>query len=344
MPDMPVGPADLSAETLAGIFNRFAARAQQDHPRLKDEFLILDNTSGKLYGTFDRSTKYTFISDEDFDAAIRRLAEEVKKVGSHATKIGFKMSELNVSAGHLVSFQRNKPMERMMGRERPEEYALLFTLYHELGHHVVKDSMTAGTNAEGRNFSETAADIYATIRMRQHFPEEKEDFFTKRVLLRRSMSMAENGHTSHYTAFAIDELVKAAKQVDLLALTPEQAAEFAWNMAAKYSLAAPVQFRLSDGFREFREERKADPQAALRKLAEKTLAEDNMQFRAGMHYLAPFLDGWAKHPQYDVSGDYWDGMRAKLKARAQAFAQDDILSGFPKRAQPKPAAPSVAIP
>lgn len=332
LPDMP-------QEKLSEVFNAFAAKAVQDYPRLKGELLILDGDTGNLYGHFDNKTRYTFVSDEDVAKSVERMKEGLTKIGSHATHIEFNMGGGQARTGELIAFQRSRATEGYFGREKPQLYDLLFTLYHELGHHLVKDSMHAGGDKEGRNFSESAADVYAMIRMRQHFPEVEESYFIDRVGLMRATALAHNGYTDHYTNFALDALKKAAKEIDLLALSPAQATELAWDIAATHSLARPVSFRIGEQFRVFRDDMQSKgAEEAVRALAERTLEGDNIIFRAGMQFLSPFLEGWAWHPQLGFEGEYWQDMRQKLSARADTFAQAGILSGFPRRKADAPAA------
>ena len=325
----------MTQTELSQVFNEFAAQSQKDHPQLNDELLVLDSDNGTFHGSFSRKKKYTFISNEDFAASLKRAADDIAQYGSHANKISFTMNGVpGVRAGSLIAYSHERDSQRLMGGDHPELYAMMFTLYHELGHHVVKDSMYTGETDEGRNFSETAADIYALIRMRQKFPDEQPGLFEAYVSVGRIISLAEWGHTSHYTNFAIDKLREVSRTVDLQALTPQQSAELAWNIAAQNTVPAPVQFRIKEDFRAFRDEVTKDRPTAMQNLAEKVLAADNTFFRAGMHYFTPLFIGIAAIPDVDFSTDWWKDMGKKLLTRARDIAIDGVGAGLPKLQQP----------
>ena len=306
------------AHSLSDTFNNFAIQSQEDHPELKDGFLVLDIASGETFGRFDLE-KYSFFTTEDLNNKLSKMRENGKNIGSHAGKIKASIGSGTIQAGYLIAFAEQPQWERIFNSsDDPKGFARMFTLYHELGHLVVENAFHNYHDENGKNFSESAADVYALIRMRQQFPMVEKNYFAERVKFARAYLMTEVGSATHFSSFAVDALIKRSDTIGLASLTPGDAADLAYNIAKNHVLPEAERFAVKLTGAEFRAQKSTDPEKAFRDLSQKLMKSSDVEFQAGMFYLKPLLDGFAKHPKSQFIGEFWDEMRSKLYGRLGA--------------------------
>jgi hypothetical protein len=301
-------------DKLADVFNAFAAKAQQDHPQLKDGLIILDNASGKTFGSFTRAS--SVIAGGKLAEWLANVSTEVTAKGSQAFLMMGKINGNSVPIGNIIGYQEKDWLSGQFAGTVSKIDDRTFTLYHELGHLVVANGFNNFEDKGMKNRAETGADIYALIRLSQLYPDEAGEFFQKLRLL-RSLSMAENGDVEHFSGPAIETLRQIRKETDLSQFSPAEAAWLAAAIAKAHQFPAAAIESAEKIFKDFRNSviESKDLQASLRGLARDILAADDTVFKMTFQYLQPFLDGEISRGSFDFTGEYWDDMRPKLKER-----------------------------
>lgn len=313
---------------LSDVFNRFARRVQHEYPKLKDNFILLDVENNIAYGNL-APEKLPKTTPTTLSAAMNKFAKEANDKGSIASKLDLTPEGgLRQWAGHLIAYKEHGYLSRKLG-----DHVVMFSLFHELGHHVVKDALTLFGQEDRRHFGEVAADIYALIRLHQQTSAAEVDKVADSLRFVRTVHMIEQRDDEHYTSLAINKFMDDKSRLDLANMTPNQAADLAWRYACKYSLPNSPRLLIRDSFQPYRDSISNDKDMALslRKLAEITLANQGDAFRAGMTYLSPFVfEGQIfSNDRIECKGTYWDDMRDKLKLKAQALTEEGILFNMP---------------
>ena len=138
--EQPVAPKKIS---LTEIYNKFAADAMRDFPKLKDSFIFINGRTGAAIGNVDPDKLY--IAPQDLATGIAQDMQAMQPGGG-------------VADTHLINEERN-PFVIKKGEEvyaiRFNDYMdvtgnaekdILFALNHELGHAVVPEALSSRIN------------------------------------------------------------------------------------------------------------------------------------------------------------------------------------------------------
>ena len=317
--------------SLSDIFNAFAADAVERFPDLKGRLLILDMNEYKTYGSQEIDSSKTGLTPE----------EACIYLGNHP-KTKEMLDNKNVSSCSYYDRQ----LRLIMINDRVDtnnisannEKHLLLVLDHELAHLAIQNAYP-NTSLHTQVIAESIADAYALIRHYQRFginskyrdkpvsPENRahEIIFTQKT-----------ADANHCTTFVLEAIIKRKHMIDFDNLTPIQTVDLAWRFAMKYALPEAAVTMLHETFEPVREAFKKSFDAGCKTLAELILHPNigYYTFKIGSYYLHPLLEDSCE--SVELRGEYWDGVRRKLKERKFKFAQEDILFNMPL-VKPRPA-------
>lgn len=301
---------DTTPDSLTEIFAAFAVKAQQDHPKLEGELLVYDEPNKTFIGNFDLA-KHAVRQDQ-FGRLLNSVAGS-EILGPKVIRLQLRPASGPVDVGSVIAYKPHDIIDSAFGSSARD-----FTLYHELGHIVVKNSWGGTADVSVNNRAETAADIYAMMRLAQQQPEKIDELMT-RLKITRIIALADRDDREHYTLPGLVALEKLGWDA-VSKLTPEQAAQKAGEIAAASALPQSVMDGIAKIYTGYREQLKTDKQTALRGLAEALLQADAPVFRMGLKYIGLYLDGAVSQKGFDFSGKYWDDMHKKIDSRDETTA------------------------
>lgn len=333
--------------SLKETFNDVVQEALQNHPRALAGRFVFINIPEKQVIQDVSPDKTRFRTQEQVDSFVNSVSSQIVQSGSSAAAL-FE-PRLGIKALAFTPL----PFRLFTTKDQPYEMEALATVYHELGHLIAPNAMGAQQPA----LAENVADIYGIFRHLQKYGDESKAIEVGSWS--RAFRFVLTGQGDHFTTLSIDALPKLLEKLDVNALTPDQTANLASRIALQYTPNVDVMKNVAGSFQNVLPTimRKRSFEAGLKEIADVTLASDQayFTFRIGSSALKRFLDGKVN---FDVEtqtqlfgeqvsdytgpikleGEYWDGVRQKMKERSEQLEREGVLLGMPHKGQPqKPA-------
>ena len=128
--EQPAAPKKIS---LREIFNKFAADAMRDFPKLRDSFMLIDGESGVAIGNVDPDKLN--IAPQELATIIATQAYSRSPTGGIADThlVSEELNPYVIKEGAVYAIRFNDYMDVSGNAEKD----ILFALHHELGHAVV---------------------------------------------------------------------------------------------------------------------------------------------------------------------------------------------------------------
>ena len=215
--EQPAAPKKIS---LREIFNKFAADAMRDFPKLRDSFMLIDGESGVAIGNVDPDKLN--IAPQELATIIATQAYSRSPTGGIADThlVSEELNPYVIKEGAVYAIRFNDYMDVSGNAEKD----ILFALHHELGHAVVPGALGARTN-----YDESAGDVFGLLKHIQKFGD---DDFSTLLARTRSLHML-SGDVQHFTNLALDAFEEQKSGLDIKNMTPEQMTETARTISEK---------------------------------------------------------------------------------------------------------------
>lgn len=230
-------------QSLSDIFNREAARIQQDYPQLRDRFGIVYVDTGHFFGQLAHE-RTDFKSQEDM---LTYLAEAVRNTQEHPNaQVPFNACADKGHGINLVLICGHKDLTRSIAgrkpRPLPEELAqkTLMTLDHELGHLIVPKAYHV---KNGDSYAESAADAFSALRHVQRFGLMT-DAIAVMIAQRALDALLDPNTGGYFTAAALDRIEREKINANFAALTPEETRLYAARVARECAPSPQEEARL----------------------------------------------------------------------------------------------------
>lgn len=316
---------------LSKIFNAAVAGLIKDFPQLDGKIVVANLPEDELHGKI-------ILAKTDFKA-VEEVAQFIDKYSKESVERKSSLAARDKKLDLIVFNPTARSKNLFTSAGGPQEIAIMAEFDHEVGHIVIPGAR-GGDTPSRQMFNETAADLYSCIRSIQRFGDKAEGPAV--AAWQRAQHFVRFGKYKHFSTFALDELEKIKDEIDIAALTPLQTVALANRLALQYTPAESLINVMTNAFAPYREALNSGQptEDAVKKLADITLGSGGsyFTFRLGKKLLEPYLNGQVtingKKP--DMTGEYWDGVREKLKALSEKVENDGILFGFPKKKPPSP--------
>ena len=312
-------------KSLLEVFNKFARDAVRDFPDLQGKLAILDVDTGKYTtGTVDLE-KTGFVSMTGLNNYVTACLREAKK---QKVSLAFRVG---VDDFHVIAVNGG-----LRGLVSSPERKTTFLLNHELGHYVVpgayynKDSMLYE-----KNHGECAADVYACLKLFQQYGTKTG--YARALAGVRAIDFIFRGHGGrHFTSFAVEAVNVLKYKIDFTKLTPEQMVVLSKRIAERFSPGQKVLTSLTETFADLRKGFTAQTsfEEKMKALADLICKDDvdYYTFKAGASILSvglkKGLSAWDK--RMDLTTEYWNGVRKKLKEKEFKLVEKDLLRDIPQ--------------
>lgn len=318
--------------SLSDVFNAFAQETVALFPHMRGKFVVFDSNTSAYFAPEIDLAALDVTSQEDFDRFIKDLAQEQKKTptGSvnhiaylHNDQHGSKRKEV------FVVFI-NGEIDQKEWEESPEliKADLLRILDHEIGHYLTTDTTDnehQKTPAGAKE--ESISDIYSIIRQFQRFEKEQTIDIAQHLIKHRYWEVMTSKDDSHFTAFALEELLKQRDSVDFKSLSHTDSIRFAKEFAQKHAPSEATLKALREKFYYINKLLSAGGiELCARLLADDVLDKelDPTLFRFGRATLKLLLDHEIQFSSESkpirLKGRKWDKIRARLKEAEQERA------------------------
>lgn len=311
------------------FLNGFFLRTLEEYPHLKGQFALIDLKERTVFDSFDLSRRKD-ITPEIYQFALAFFAaHEGEGHRAFAGPVIFPSTDGIWNWGNAIAAAPagNSHITKLMGPHEPS-----FVLYHELGHLVVKgagayvrpEEGVRGSAADG-NFAETAADIYGLLRIRkEHGQEAFEQMAEASALLTRNLLLWA-GDTRHFSAWAVEDLVKATREPGFCDPSLKEIEELAFLMAQKHALPEATLAGLHKNFARFNTDEKNEAAGnPLLLMACAHLTADPLTFRLTHEYLADRLKFHGVKDEETLAAA--KDLLFQYKARDMQDAKEDLLS------------------
>ncbi|MBI3440785.1 MAG: hypothetical protein HY052_03105 [Proteobacteria bacterium] len=305
---------------LTDTFNRFARKAVEDFPRLKNRFVFYSVPTDTWHGSPGHL--------HETQATDLRYMQKAMKGRDPEKAIAVSG---NFDDYDFMAYIGDDASKRLMtSPSAADEQEVFGTLQHELGHLVCPGAFH---HHLGENFDECVAEAFSFIRQKQKYHVIKPQI--EDMNWDRSMGLILLKKTSHIALTVLEELGKLAKRHDYSRLTPIQTANLAYRLSLQYSLPQERLDRLVKIFKPVKKAYEDDEisYADTFKRCWKTMLEDqgedsDVVFIIGKTFLKSFLEKRMEilTPVFrsiekaskvcgDLRGEFWDDVRQKIKTR-----------------------------
>jgi hypothetical protein len=177
--------------------------------------------------------------------AIRSAGERILYAMEDLAAMGYAERDFNLAGTpvNLIALLDGDSSDDIPADRRKQEMELIYTLDHEIGHHIVTNGFSLDIN-----LAESAADAFAVLRHVQRFG--KESGYTKDLCERMATRLILTGDSEHYTGAAIQRAMAVADERgdDFFNLPLRETAKLAAEIAADTQLDHARQKKISDAF------------------------------------------------------------------------------------------------
>ncbi len=311
------------------VFDYAAAVAQawRDFPDSKDKVIFLDlcKPVGQMLVYPAEGGREEMRKKVDGHGFLPRLIEE------YVAKQGFCCMPGTHGERYLLIYTQQQQGLDLLGKTATPAQELAFAFDHELGHAVIPDGASYGSNDY---IPECIADAYAVIRHFQRFGADS-NALDALAAARAYYMIFKKERWDHFTSPVIAELLERRYEIDWNALSPQETAQLAHDFAFKYAMERHTLLDLQDSFDRYQghnDDIKAGDDKYLRTLAEKVLSLDfsNMT-KAGVAALKFCLEGNIHGASFE--DDYWQQVKTIVAGKHKALFPQKYIQRDPE-AQP----------
>lgn len=319
---------------LSDIFDDFNADALERSPGLKGRLLIVEMNQYRIYGRENIDFEKTGLTpDTALDFLDKHPVTHIMRQNKNAPS-----QIVYAHDGRLCLIFSGTGVARHEWDNISEKTRknILFVLYHELAHALVKDASGFGGTPE-KTLAESIADAYALICHYQIFGIDSNILDLRHNPIARAQDHLIRRESACYaSAFVLDEIVKRRHQIDFQRLDPRQAALLARRFATEYTPPLPVVLDLERAFLPLRKALEESPPGShdwIKVLAEIVLhpKSDYYTFKIGSPWLKQCLEDRAlpSGVLINLPEEYLDNACKRLKEKEFKLAQEDILFNMP---------------
>lgn len=220
--------AQVMQKPLAQEFNETAAAAHEAFPRDLERLVVLlvPDSDTPVYVSPQIADELTKSSDA-VKAAVESIARRMRKRGV----AGLANRRYNLAGTDVKLIAMSKNPTGIFSERFTKEMRLMFTLDHEIGHHILKNgSRYRGVSAQQ---AERACDAFAMLRHIQRFGKNTD--YAGGCAQERAANIVLLGNAEHYTTDAILGAIEVADEMgdDIYGLSLRETATLAEKIAAE---------------------------------------------------------------------------------------------------------------
>jgi len=235
--------------SLAQEFNKTATAAYRVFPKELERLtvLLVPSSDAPVYvsPTVARALTQSTAAVND---SVRELAKTMHDL--NAVGVASNGYTLGGTPVNLIALQDSSEIKGLFSDRFTREMDIIFTLDHEIGHHIVKNGHpTSRFFGASPHLTESAADAFAMLRHIQRFGKNTDQ--AGNLAQKVAGYAVLFADTEHYTTNALQRAIKVADEMGdyIFSLPLHQTAELAAKIAAESELDRKALKRIRDAYK-----------------------------------------------------------------------------------------------